>query len=54
MSEFVKQASESLKRLTTKLTVKTPTGKANSNPPSVERRVRRKKKRLETLFKSLH
>ena len=53
MSEFVKSVTTSLKRVSPKLTIKTPTGKANSNPPSVERRKRSRKRRLHNIFKEL-
>ena len=53
MSEFVKSVTLSFKRVSTKLTVKTPTGKTNSNPPSVERRKHTRKRRLHDIFKEL-
>lgn len=53
MSSIVTKVSESLKRYSAKLTIKTPTGKPSSNPPSVERRVRQRKRRLSNVLRSL-
>jgi hypothetical protein len=53
MSEFVKSVEVSFKRTASKLSVKTPTGKTNSNPPSVERRKHTRKRRLHNIFKEL-
>jgi len=53
MSEFVKSVEVSFKRPASKLSVKTPTTKSSSNPPSVERRKRHRKRRLHHIFKEL-
>lgn len=53
MSLFATKVAESVKKYTAKLTIQTPTNKPNSNPPSVERRVRHRRRRLDNILKSL-